>query len=178
MILADIQHSGLFWNGIDLHWAYAKLLPSISKKTQCAHYANDVLHDSLLRFALTSNPNRQQQPHAYLRTIVQHLINDEYHQSKRFDSFDALSELHFDVQAPTAPSTEFLADIKQRLAYVQNIIDNLPPRCRETFWLYRIEGFTQPVIAEKLGISKNMVERHMMRAIVDLTGAKELLMLE
>lgn len=167
------------WHGIDLRWAYANLLPAINQQTRCLHRSSDILHDALIRFVVSLSPHRDEKPHAYLRTIVQHLITDEYHQAKRFDSLELFAESWPEESLTLAmPSAEFLTDMKQRLSYVQKIIDDLPPRCRETFWLYRIEGYTQPVIAEKLGISKNMVERHMMRAIVDLSGAKELILAE
>jgi DNA-binding CsgD family transcriptional regulator len=41
--------------------------------------------------------------------------------------------------------------------------------------MYRVEGHTQAEIAAALGISKNMVERHVMRAIIDLSSARELI---
>jgi RNA polymerase sigma-70 factor (ECF subfamily) len=66
------------------------------------------------------------------------------------------------------PSAEHLADLKQQLAALQIIIDSLPKKCREVFWLYGVEGHTQPEIASRLGISLNMVERHVMRALVSL----------
>jgi len=61
---------------------------------------------------------------------------------------------------------------------IQQILEQLPTRCRQVFWMYRVEGYTQTEIAAALGISKNMVERHVMRAIVDLSSARELIVSE
>jgi RNA polymerase sigma-70 factor (ECF subfamily) len=41
----------------------------------------------------------------------------------------------------------------------------LPPKCREAFVLNRIEGWTQAEVARHMGLSKNMIERYVMRAI-------------
>lgn len=161
------------WNGIDMYWAYSQLLPSIQKQGYCSQRSLDILHDALIRFVVSLSPNRHEKPHAYLHTIVQHLIADEYQRARRYSPLDVEPIV---ASRYILPSTEHLADINQRLIYTQSLIDTLPKKCREVFWLYRIEGYTQVEIAAKLGISKNMVERHMMRAIVDLSSAKEWIM--
>jgi RNA polymerase sigma-70 factor (ECF subfamily) len=43
------------------------------------------------------------------------------------------------------------------------------------FWLARIEGHRQVHIATLLGISLNMVERHLIRALLDLRTARDVL---
>jgi RNA polymerase sigma factor (sigma-70 family) len=192
MILQPSQHWPLFstwlrgitqlepslnWQGLDLRWAYRELLPGISRHTRCTHAAHDVLHDAFLRFALAPNRDRIEQPHAYLRTVVRHVLVDSHREASRFvpllDEQDENGAT--DVQARISPSPEQLADLQQRLEALQRIIDCLPPRCREVFWLFRIEGLTQPEIATRLDISLNMVEKHIMRALIDLRGARELI---
>ncbi|KDB92559.1 ECF sigma factor, partial [Bordetella bronchiseptica D993] len=54
---------------------------------------------------------------------------------------------------------------RQALGRVMAAIDALPPRCREVFVLYRFEGLAQAEIAARLGISRNMVEKHVIRAM-------------
>ena len=39
--------------------------------------------------------------------------------------------------------------------------------------MYRIEGYPQKDIAAQLKISLNMVERHLIRALLDLRAARE-----
>jgi RNA polymerase sigma factor (sigma-70 family) len=170
------------WYGIDLHWAYADLLTSIYRQTFCKHSAYDILHDALVRFALSNNPNRQINPHAYLRTIAHHLVIDGFKQQSRFTS---VADLHsIDTESNQniieldslgcSPSAEHLLDIKQRLLIVQRIMDKLPAKCKQVFWLYRIESMSQDEIAVAMNISKNMVQRHMMRAMLDFMEARDL----
>ena len=176
----------MHWYGIDLRWAYADLLPSIYKQTFCKHAAYDVLHDALVRFALSNNPNREQQPHAYLRTITQNLVVDGFKQRARFSPLaddesnfnqnnDQSSHYKADINSQHfSPSAEHLLDIKQRLQLIQSIMDKLPPKCKQVFWLYRIESMPQLEIAATLKISNNMVQRHMMRAMLDMLDARDL----
>ena len=171
------------WYGLDLCWAYSELLPGITRQTYNMQLSYDVLHDALLRFALTKNPQRIEQPQAYFRTIVKNILVDAHREMTRFvplldDGHDNSEPDNphkpFFLTGQYAPSTEHLADLQQRLQALQRIIDCLPPRCREVFWLFRIEGLGQVEIAKKLEISLNMVERHMIRALVDLRMARDL----
>jgi len=162
-------HIRMLWHGINLHWAYTTLLPGIRRKTQCQHQAKDILHDGFLRFALTTSPHRTQEPHAYLRTIVQNLILENYRKERYFAEY----QQQIDLEEPLTFSAEHLADIKQRLELVTQIIQDLPPKCRQVFVMYRIEGFAQKEIAAQLNISLNMVERHLIRALLDLRAARE-----
>ena len=41
----------------------------------------------------------------------------------------------------------------------------LPVNCRKIFVWQKIEGLTQAEIAERLGLSKNMVEKYMIRTL-------------
>lgn len=174
----------MIWYGLDLNWAYADLLPGIYRNTRCTHTAYDILHDALLRFALTKHPGRIEKPQAYMRTVVRNVLVDSYREMARFVPFasDEPSTDESDYSTVTlpeqflAPSAEHIADLQQRLNALQRIIDCLPPRCREVFWLFRIDGHSQTEIASRLGISLNMVERHIMRALIDLRAGRELLL--
>jgi RNA polymerase sigma factor (sigma-70 family) len=179
MRLASPTH-GITWHGLDLTWVYTDLLRSIVRHTQCNHLAFDMLHDALLRFAFNQSKDGIQQPHAYLRTVVSHVLADHYQYARHLVSLDDMAQgdsAYLDAPEFWVASPEKLADIKQRMQALQNIIDSLPAKCREVFWLFRIEGHSQAHIAAKLNITVNMVERHMMRALVDLSTARDFLMM-
>ncbi len=168
-----------YWYGIDLHWAYSDLLRQIYRKTICQQSALDVLHNALVRFALAKNPDRFQEPHAFLQVIVRNQLVDEYRYHRRLVSIDINEDENDQLEHTTdaafySPSAEHLADINQRLSGLQALIDGLPARCREVFWLYRVEGLKQAEIAEKLNISIKMVEKHVARGYVALIEANDL----
>lgn len=171
------QTASPVWLGLDLGWAYQALLPSIWRSTRCVHRAQDVLHDAFVRYALSGRHEDLNSPHAYLRRVVHSVLADQAGEAKRWCALpdDTLQLTHEGADAAqlTAPSAEFLLDLQQRLNAVQTAINGLPPRCREVFWLCRIEGLTQPEIARQLGITLNAVERHLIRALVDLRALRE-----
>ena len=45
-------------------------------------------------------------------------------------------------------------------------IEQLPNRCQQVFILSRLHGLANGEIAELLGISRNMVEKHIIRALL------------
>lgn len=166
------------WNQIDLRWAYTELLLSLGRRVGCLHTAHDVLHDAFIRYMLAAGRASIEQPNAYLRRVAHSVLMDHFRASGREVALDdpaALAVCNEQDLGHFAPSAEHLADMHQRLDALQRIINCLPARCREVFWLARIEGHRQPEIAHMLGISLNMVERHLIRALLDLRAARELL---
>jgi RNA polymerase sigma factor (sigma-70 family) len=180
--LFNKSSADVFWYNLNLKWVYTELLSGINAQTKNFHLANDLLHDAIVKFAVRSHTETMLEPHAYLRAITKNLIVDHYRDAAHYvdvehtpTSDGANIEASIDLEACWIQSPEKLADIKQRMQVLQNIIECLPKKCREVFWLYRIEGKKQTEIATILNISVNMVERHMMRALVDLTFAKDYL---
>lgn len=65
------------------------------------------------------------------------------------------------VTPPNISEIEF----QELTTQVEKLIANLPERQKQVYFLHREEGLTYPEIAEQLGISKNTVENHMVKAL-------------
>jgi RNA polymerase sigma-70 factor (ECF subfamily) len=171
-----------FWCNLNLKWVYTDLFRSIYGQTRNFHLANDVLHDAMVKFAVKNSLKQIDEPQAYLRGIVKNTIVDYYRDAAHFVDTELLSadqaDINPELELCEKYSPEKMVDIKQRMQALQNIIDCLPPKCRQVFWMHRIEGQPQLEIAAELGISLNMVERHMIRALVDIALAKDYLLHE
>jgi RNA polymerase sigma factor (sigma-70 family) len=179
------------WQGIDLVWAYGRLLHAVARQTRCMHRAKDALHDAFLRYGIAPRSGVAD-PQAYFQQVLRSVLVDHHRAAARMplwadlwpqawdarwvesggERADAADEV-LDTAMGAAPSAEAMAEMRERLRLLQAVIDALPPRCREVFWLFRVEGCTQPEIARRLGISLNMVERHVMRSLIDLRAARE-----
>jgi RNA polymerase sigma factor (sigma-70 family) len=59
---------------------------------------------------------------------------------------------------------EEIVNAHQELSLLADAIATLPRRCRQTFTLRKVYGFTQKEIAAQLNISENTVEQHLTRA--------------
>lgn len=65
-----------------------------------------------------------------------------------------------------------LVAAQQELKAAEAAVAALPPRCREVFVLRRVHGCSQREIAQRLGISENTVEQHLVKAVRRLMAIK------
>ncbi|ALM84376.1 RNA polymerase sigma factor [Bordetella sp. N] len=177
------QPSSLTWLGLSLDWVYSDLLRAILRRTGSAQHAKDVLHDALVRFAVLmarprSAPQKIDEPHAYVRRIVDSVLVDQFRNESRYvplpNDGDAMERALHGMHG-AAPSSELLADLRQRLVAVQDVIESLPPRCREVFWLLRVEGLTYPEISTRLNIALKTVEGHAVKGLARVSMLRQLL---
>lgn len=66
-----------------------------------------------------------------------------------------------------APGPERIVSARQALVLMARAIEKLPNRCQEVFILSRLHGMPNGEIAARLGISRNMVEKHIIRALIE-----------
>lgn len=142
-----------------------KLKARLINMVRCKDIAEDIAHDAFLRINSLDNPESIENPWGYLFTISHNLIKDrakalkvrEKHrmtiEQKEEDSIDQLS-----------PEYNVLAQEKFNMAV--RAIENLPPKCRKVFLMHKIHNLSHKEIAETMGISKNTVEKHIVRAMV------------
>ena len=98
-----------------------------------------------------------------LYEVARNLLIDRYRQSqvRRHVCDEALAE----VPAPTSDQPEVRYAGQQRVRLLEQAIAALPLRCRQAFVLHKLEGLSQAEVALRMGVSVNMVERHIMLAI-------------
>ncbi len=93
--------------------------------------------------------------------IEYHRTRQRHHASSHF-SLDDTEQLH-----EHAPPVEAIVDARQALdTLLKHTITALPPKCRLAFMLSRFDGLTYPQIADRMGISVKMVEKHITKALL------------
>lgn len=66
-----------------------------------------------------------------------------------------------------APSAEQVALQRQLLSRVAQLLEQLPPRRRDVFVLFKVYGHSREEIAQRLGITEAAVAKHVVRATLD-----------
>ncbi|HDS1778386.1 TPA: sigma-70 family RNA polymerase sigma factor [Pseudomonas putida] len=142
---------------------YRELVSFLSARLGSRQAAEDVAHDAYLRVLERSGSEQIEHPRAFLYRTALNLVVDRHRrqlvrQAEPLDALDADSRLH---------SSELQHDLQldQRLALMQKALDELSRPCRDSFLLRKIEGLSHQQIAERLGISRSLVEKHIVNAM-------------
>lgn len=99
---------------------------------------------------------------AYLFTIARHLVYKETQHRVLSESLTHTLKKHFPA---VDTSTEEKTDTRFLEAYIDALIDELPPARREIFRLSRFEHLSHQAIAKKLSLSEKTVETQIGRAL-------------
>lgn len=143
---------------------YGELLRFLTAKLGCREEAADVVQDTFLRLRGVKDLGVVAQPRAFLYKTALNLAVDlsrrQRVRSERAAQLDLPEELPC-----TAPRQDDAVEAKQRVRLLHEAIAELPPKCRQVFLLHKFMDLPHAEIAARLGISKNMVEKHVMKAM-------------
>lgn len=121
----------------------------------------DALQETFLRAFAASGVREIRAPKLLLFTVAKHVALNEIHRSWRRMSCSTEDFGGSDVFTDTGASHPVdVLDSRTRLLHFARAIAELPPACRQVFWLRKVEGLKVMDIAGRLGISGSAVEKH------------------
>ncbi|MFT4103403.1 MAG: sigma-70 family RNA polymerase sigma factor [Burkholderiaceae bacterium] len=138
------------------------LLGWLRRKLGNAFDAADLAHDTFVRVLGKGPDHVVHEPRAYLTTIAGGLVASHW---RRHALEQAWLEALAARPEPLAPSPEERHLILEALEEIAVLLEGLPAQVREAFLLSQLDGLTYPQIAERLGISVNVVQKAMTRAV-------------
>jgi RNA polymerase sigma-70 factor (ECF subfamily) len=148
---------------------YQELLGFVARRTGDRERAADVVQETYVRvlgMQGSAGALPVAQPRALLFRAARNIVIDQHRRSRQ--SVVEVGEFD-DLSAPAAPEScqpEARLAARQSMEQLMRAINGLPPRCREAFVLFKIDGLTQAEIAERMGISRNMVEKHVIAGML------------
>jgi RNA polymerase sigma-19 factor, ECF subfamily len=138
------------------------LLGWLRRKLGNSFDAADLAHDTFVRVLRKRDREALREPRAYLCTIARDLAASFW---RRQALEQAWLETLASLPEPLAPSPEDRALVLETLEQIALMLDALPARVREIFLLSQFDGMTYPQIATQLGVSVNVVQKAMIRAL-------------
>lgn len=98
---------------------------------------------------------------AYLFKIAQNLVYDHFRKQSvderyRADFIRSYSEFYEHIEEDLI--------FKQTEKRLMQVIDNLPPQCRQVYILFKLEGKSYAEITSIMGISKSTINNHLTKA--------------
>lgn len=151
-----------------LEFYHRELLNFIFRKVRDREVAADLTQESYVRvLSVQSSGKHISDIRALLYSTARNLVIDQHRRAvhRRHSDIDDLSDTDQLVGAGNLQPEEHMA-YRQRVAALVKAIESLPPRCKEAFLLNRFDGLSHQEVAQRMGISKNMVAQHVARGIL------------
>lgn len=143
---------------------YEELTGYLTRRLGSAGEARDVVHDTYLRLQRVESVPDVRNPRAYLYRVADNIALDRLRAEGRRRGRFVAAELGED-RPSAAPSAEEVLTQRQRVRLLSDAIDELSPRQREVFLMHKFDGLSHTEISRRLGITRSMVEKHVMRAL-------------
>jgi RNA polymerase sigma factor (sigma-70 family) len=124
----------------------------------------DITQEVYLRMLRVPSAESVRSPEAYLFTVAHHVVQQHTLNSTALPSVE-LEEIQ-GTQAAAAPDPALELVAAQSLDRLQDALDRLTPKARAVFMLSRRDGLSFDEIAVRLGISKPMVKKYLMKALM------------
>lgn len=140
---------------------YHELIGTWTRKLRNRQQAEDLAHDAFVR-VLESEREAVEQPRAYLHQTARNIAVDGY---RREDRRQSLEQQALDLAPPPTDDPEAYVNALQLADSVERALAELPLNCRKVFIWQKLEGLTQAEIAERMGLTRNMVEKYMIRTL-------------
>lgn len=125
---------------------------------------DDAIQESYAILAALRSVDHIHHPRIYLFEVAKSVFLQSLRRS-RVVAFSALAEFDALAVPDDRPSPEAVADGRLELGRLADLIEKLPPKCREAFVLRKVRGLSQRDVASTMGVSENTVEKHVGKAL-------------
>lgn len=155
----------------------AELISYVTRRGTSPEEAEDLVQEGFARFTRAGHRTDDVDARPLLFVICRNLVGDHWRSAGRARARSApLSPDDMEAAglglASDAPGPDRRAMARQDLAQAADVIRALPPKTRDAFLLNRFEDLTYRQIADRLGVSVSMVEKHVAEALRRLKSAR------
>lgn len=137
---------------------------------QSCDEAHDLRQEVYIRVYEAASKSRPAVARSFLFTTAKHLITDRIRR-QRVITIDTVGDLDALNVMTDELSPERRNASRQELRVLAQAFDTLPPKCRETVWLRRVDRLSQQQVAARLGIAQKTVEGHLTKGLKRLADA-------
>lgn len=142
----------------------AELERMLRARVRDPQLATDLTQDVFLRLRrITAPPPNRHEARLYLFQMARNLAVDHQRvEGRRTEILSGVLTLFEDVQA--SPEDETLA--RDQMRVVEAALGELPKHCRDVLYMSRLLGMSHGEIAAELKVSKSLVEKYVVRALL------------
>lgn len=154
----------------DWRAVFLRVKAALMRRGRSEHDADDLLQEAWVRLACYEQEHPVDKPEAFLMRAAINLSIDA-HRSRQSHGEEVL--LDDVVLIDTAPTAETVVLARQRVARLGTCLGRLPEKTRTVFLAHRIDGKSYLQIANEHGLSVSAVEKHVAKALLQLTDWME-----
>jgi RNA polymerase sigma-70 factor (ECF subfamily) len=125
----------------------------------------DLVQEVFLRLLRVPNHETIRQPEAYLLTIARHAAQQHQLASSPSDRFVELDESLSERLPGAEPDPVLQVTAEQCVAILEDALEQMSPKVRATFLLHRRDGLSMDEVSERLGITKPMAKKYLVKAM-------------
>lgn len=160
-----LDDESLLNRAIELH--YEEIKAAVRRSGHSNDSAVDVVHELYIRLAeKPESLKATRSVYAFLARAAVNLGIDKLRREGRERRLFSGSEAEAMAVVAETPAPDYGLEVSARLAVLRQAILDLPSRRRDVFILHRLHQMEPDAIAKRLRISRNMVDRHLRRALL------------
>lgn len=152
----------------------AELVRFFTLRLKSPAAAEDLVQDIYLRIEAVEPSVEVKNTAGYLYRLGSNLMLDKLRGERRAAARDhEWRESHHTIvgteEVSEAPRADDAVAARQRLEAIVALLREMPETTQSVFRLHKFEGLSHPEVAERLGISRSSVEKHVMAVLKRLT---------
>jgi RNA polymerase sigma-70 factor (ECF subfamily) len=161
--MSDIPSDKAFWK---------RVLKNIARQARGDIDPEELLSIAFLRLERYSANHIVEDPKAFMVQTAKNALIDNY-RHEQISARYVEDVLQTGQERDESPLQDEVFASRARLGRVKQGLEQLPPRTREIFLMYRLEELKCREIACRIGISESAVEKHIAKAMFFLTKWSE-----
>jgi len=148
----------------------SKLLPHAARSGE----VDDIAQEVFVRAYAAKKNAKLENARGFLFRIARNL---SFNVSRKRQSFveETVEDFVLEGVLSDKPNVEDQIFQKQRLKALTDAMSDLPPKCRDVFFLRHFEGLSHKEIAARMNISTSTVEKHLAKALMLTSRAMRLI---
>jgi RNA polymerase sigma-70 factor (ECF subfamily) len=127
----------------------------------------DLVQEVFLRLLRIPDHEAIRNPRAYLYTIASHVLHQYALAQTTIAQPGALFDVTAELQAPSDSDPAETVQLEQRFEAIGERLEALSPRAYAVLIMYRCEGATLEQIGQRLGVSRVMAKKYLIKAMTN-----------
>lgn len=140
------------------------LVRYLSVRLRSLRDAEDVAQEAYARMLKLDEPETISHLQAYLFKIASNIAIDRLRRQGRQPQHLPLDGITDGIPAP-AMAVDRIVEAKQQLSLIRDIVEELPPKCRQAFLLYKFQDRSYREISVQMQLTESMIRKYVLRAI-------------